>query len=370
MPEQTDSSNNRPSSPTTPIDSSNNRPSSPTTPIDTSFNIVDVSYTIISDVSLNNSIISVGPYDNVILQPMPQIVNIVSNSTETGPGYVVVNQSGTDASGLPVDQMTFDTTDPDKYDPQIHENLTQIIETYNDKTPSSQSTVLLAQITSYAQQIQCSDFHGKGSIDDYTALFQAAGKIASDSKQMELNIDIEGFNEFADAADQLSELFSGFILKLQNVNIITDVSFLTAISAALAKIVNLSNVFGRFKQTILDTSVIQFPKSAHDTSVIIQGVMSEVNCAMQYINYFVSPTDTSLVDAQLSSDEKNILAQSVATINNWNILCEHGVSIAMSNNVDIQYIQNTNIELKQKTVTLKNTVSTLKNKLALFNIKC
>ena len=153
-------------------------------------------------------------------------------------------------------------------------------------------------------------------------------------------------------------------------NIISDISFLTAISAALAKIVNLSNVFGKFKQTILDTSVIQFPKSAHDTSVVIQGVMDEVSCAMQYINYFVSPTDASLNNAQLSAADKNILTQSVATINNWNTLCEHGVSIAMANNVDVQYIQSANTQLKQKTVTLKNSISLLRSKLALHNITC
>lgn len=367
-----DSSNNQQPGSPPPSPPNNQQPGSPpSSPTNTSNKpVIDVSYTIISDISLNDSFISVCPDDPIILQPMPEIVHLSGSTSTTGTGYVIIDSSGTDASGSHIEQMTFDTTDPDKYDPQIHENLTQIIETYNDETQSSQSTVLLAQITSYAQQIQCSDFHGKGSIDDYTALFQAAGKIASDSKQMELNIDINGFNEFADAADQLSELFTGFILKLQNVNIISDISFLTAISAALAKIVNLSNVFGRFKQTILDTSVIQFPKSAHDTSVVIKGVMDEVNCAMQYINYFVSPTDASLPDAQLSVDEKNILAQSVATINTWNTLREHGVSIAMSNNVDVKYIQNTNIELKQKTVTLKNTISKLKSKLASFNIVC
>jgi hypothetical protein len=44
-------------------------------------------------------------------------------------------------------------------------------------------------------------------------------------------------------ADDLSSLFNGFILKLQNVNIINDTAFLKAIASALKKIVNLSNVF-------------------------------------------------------------------------------------------------------------------------------
>ena len=331
----------------------------------TNYSIMDVSYTVIGSTQVASFCADDTPLPTVV-----PLVVIDSSSATVGIGYQIVEQVGKDASGAFVDRTTFDTTHPELYDPQIHENLSQVITSYDDEQNHSQSAVLLAQISGYAAQIQCSDFHGKGSIDDYTALFQAAGRIATESKQMELDIDIDGFNEFADAADQLSELFEGFILKLQNVNIITDVSFLTSISIALSKIVNLSNIFGRFKQTILDTSVIQFPKSAHDTKVVIEGVMSEVNCAMQYINYFVSPTDTGLVDAQLSAAEKNIITQSVATIENWNTLCEHGVSIAMANNPDVQYIQTANTQLKQTTVTLKNTVATLKSKLAAFNITC
>ena len=305
--------------------------------------------------------------------PVPkQIVSDLSSTTVGGIGYVVVHEQGLAADGTEAIRTKFDATHPELYDPDIHENLTEEINTYNDETdPSGQSVILLNQIRSYASQIQCSDFHGKGSIDDYTQLFQAASKIATESKQMELNVDVEGFSEFAQAADDLSTLFTGFITKLQNVNIINDIIFLQAIANALSKIVNLSNIFGKFKQTIFATSTIQFPKSAHDTSVIIQGVMSEVNCAMQYINYFVAPeTNPALTDAQLSSVEQNIIAQSVGTINSWNLLCEQGVSIAMSNNVDVQYMQNTSNLLKQKTVSLKNATNHLKSKLAALNILC
>lgn len=300
---------------------------------------------------------------------MEPIVNVTSSITVNGTGYQVVQNSGTDISGIHIDRNTFDTTHPELYDPQIHQILTQTVGVYDDQTDSSQSTVLLNQIKAYAQEINCSDFHGKGTIDDYTVLFEAAGRIANESRHMELDIDIDGFNQFAQAADELSDLFSGFILKLQSVNIISDINFLTSISLALGKIVNLSNIFGKFKQTIFDTSVIQFPKSAHDTKIVISDVMGEMNCAMHYINYFVSPTE-DLVDAQLSTDERNIISKSVDTINNWNILCENGVSIAMANNPDVQYIKAANEQLKLSTVALKNNVFNLKRKLAAYNIVC
>jgi len=188
---------------------------------------------------------------------------------------------------------------------------------------------------------------------------------------MELNVDVEGFNEFSQAADDLSALFNGFIIKLQNVNIINDVAFLRAIATALSKIFNLSKVFGKFKEIVLATSSIQIPKSSHDASVIISGVMDEVNCAMQYINYFVDPSSNPILyDAHLSAAEQNVVNKSVETINSWNVLCEQGISIAMANDIDIQHIQIASNQLKTKTVNLKNVTNNLKAKLASFNILC
>jgi hypothetical protein len=300
---------------------------------------------------------------------IPVIVNTLSGETIVGVGYEIKNAQGTDASGAGIAKTTFDTTNPELYDPQIHQNLSQKVETYNDISAiDSSANILLNEIKLYAGELKCSDFHGKGTIDDYSALFTAASRIANETKQMELDVDIAGFNEFAQAADDMSDLFNGFILKLQNVSIITDIGFLTSIAGALRRLVKLSETFGRFKQTVLATTAIQLPKSAHETKLIIDGVMEEVNCAMKYIEYFVSPTDLSLSAAALSVEEKHIIAKSVETIDNWNTLCQYGVSIAMSSDVDIISIHNASEELKQSSVTLRSASSRLRAKLAAFNI--
>jgi hypothetical protein len=300
---------------------------------------------------------------------IPVIVNTLSGETIVGVGYEIKNAQGIDASGAGITKTTFDTTHPELYDPQIHENLSQKVETYNDiSVIDSSANILLNEIKLYAGELKCSDFHGKGTIEDYSALFSAASRIANETKQMELDVDIDGFNEFAQAADDMSDLFNGFILKLQNVSIITDIGFLTSISGALRRLVKLSETFGRFKQTVLATTAIQLPKSAHETKLIIDGVMDEVNCAMKYIEYFVSPTDLSLSAAALSVEEKHIIAKSVETIDNWNTLCQYGVSIAMSNDVDIISIHNASEELKQSSVSLRSASSRLRSKLAAFNI--
>jgi len=307
--------------------------------------------------------------DDSITIPVVSIATVLTSNTTIGDGYKIVEKQGIADDGSSVINTTFTSTDSSNNDVTINENLAQIVTTYNDEINNSQSSILLQQIQTYASEINCSDFHGKGTIDDYAELFKTAASIANESKQMELDIDIEGFTEFGQAADELSSLFESFTTKLQNVNIITDIGFLTSISTALGKIVNLSKIFGKFKETILSTTTIEVPKSTADTATIIQGVMDEVNCAMNYINNFVSPTD-SLPEAELSSTEKNIIAQAINTIDTWNNLCEQGVSIAMSNNTNVQYIQQASSKLKNNSIKLKSVTSKLKSKFVSMNIEC
>jgi hypothetical protein len=262
---------------------------------------------------------------------------------------------------------TFDTTDPTS-DVQITEDLSGNAVVYYDDSFDASNNALLSDIQMYASKITCSDFHGKGTIDDYTELFLAASKIANDSKQMQLDVDIDGFNEFANAADELSKLFTGFIIKLQNVSIINDTAFLKAVSAALKKIWNLSEVFGKFKEIILATSSVQLPKSAHDTRVAVESVIGQVNCAMKYITHFVDSSSPAPIEADLSSEEKSIITNAVTTIENWNILCEQGVSIAMSTNPDIVYMTSASNVLKQNTAVLSSATDALKLKLAALKI--
>jgi hypothetical protein len=330
------------------------------------------SYANSSDNNSNDSALNY-EYDNgehsIVGDSNPVIVNYTLNNTTDVSGVEIVNQQGTDASGSIVNITTMHVTDPSS-NVNITENLVETVTIYDDDDdPNSQNYALINQIKDYAGQIQCSNFHGKGTIDDYANLFEAACKIANESQQIQLDVDIEGFTEFGAAADQLSQLFASFTLKLQNVNIINDTTFLTSIVTALGKIVNLSHVFGKFKETILTTTTIQIPKSTHETAVILNGVMSEINCAMNYINYFVSPSDQVLPDAELSTEEQNIIATAVTTIDNWNTICEQGVSIAMSNNTDVQNIKAASDTLKQTTLKLQNITSSLQSKLNSY-MKC
>jgi hypothetical protein len=296
-------------------------------------------------------------------------VQVLINETITDPSgnFVVTHHQSLNSQGNVNTESTFTTTNP-LINNQVTEELKQDTEIYNNSLDAT-TLSLVNTIKDYASQIQCSDFHGKGTIDDYKVLFQAASTIANESSQMALNIDVSGFSEFGQAADELSALFTGFITKLENVNIINDTVFLQTIAIALNKIVNLSNVFGKFKKTIIATSTIRLPKSIVDTQQVLQGVMGEVNCAMNYMTYFVNPVDTSLTKAILSDDDKSVITNAVQAITHWNELCDQGVSVTMANDVNIKALVQTNNELKSKTNVLQSITSTLRSKLASYNLQ-
>jgi len=58
--------------------------------------------------------------------------------------------------------------------------------------------------------------------------------------------------------------------------------------------------------------------------------------------------------------------KAVNTINNWQNLCDQGVSIALNNSSDMSYLKNANSELKSKTSILISVTNTLKSKLATY----
>ena len=292
----------------------------------------------------------------VIPAPDPIVESLVS---EIGPGYVI------DVSTNVVTNETdviFTTGDPNLYVPQIYQDLDQNIVFRDDNDD------ILNQIKACAIEIKCEDFHGKGSIDDYAELFMAASQIANQTNTIALDINIDGFNEFATAADELSALFQNFTTKLQKVNIINDTIFLTSILNALRKIVNLSNNFAKFKETILLTNTIDIPKSISATALAINTVSGEIDCAMQYISNFATP-DPTLKKGALSDADKLIIQKATTTITSWNSIVTNGVSITMANNADIQYITNQNHIYSTRTSKLRLATSAIKNKFLYYNLK-
>ena len=327
------------------------------TTIDVSFIAIDMNSTLYN-IDISNTL------TNFAIDCSINMIDIsFTNVMET------ITKTGTKSDGTEVIQILAYTTDQSS-DIQIVEKLNTQIEIYDDAIDPEINNII-QEISQYASKISCSDFQGKGTIDDYAELFKVASNLAQNTKKTSLDIDIAGFNEFGNAADELSKLFQQYIVKLENMNIINDKDFLHSISVSLKKIWNLSETFGKFKQTILGTSIIKVPKSIKDTRVVIEDIMSDVDCAMKYIHHFISPeTDISCNNlcgnAELSEYEKKMIEESIHTISTWDQLYNKGMQIAISDNSDVKFIEEANKIIQTTTNSLKDATSIFKGKLTIY----
>jgi hypothetical protein len=289
-------------------------------------------------------------------------------------GLTVVTGTGYLSDGTFISEIAGVTTDLSS-DVHIVIDVSAIIQKYDDGVDISINSIM-QEITLYAGKINCSDFQGKGTINDYTELFKVAACLAKEEKQTALNINIDGFKEFGNAADELSELFKHYIAKIEHMNVVNDAAFLAEILFYLKKIWNLSETFGRFKETIIGTSIIKIPKSLQDTRYILDGVMTEMDCAMKYIQCFVSPEsvhDVSLCapgTLELSTSEKNQIQEAVKTIQKWNHFYNQDIHIAVSENTDIKFIESANEIIKNTANALKDKTAILKGKLLMYSSCC
>ena len=207
---------------------------------------------------------------------------------------------------------------------------------------------MVQQIKFYADQIKCDNFKGKGTIDDYTQLFEAASKIANDTKHVQLEIDIQGFNQFGEAADELSQLFTNFTKKIQSINI-DDCMFLSAVLSALKKVVALSKAFNAFQESILENRIYS---SIGETKKILEDVSEEVNCVMKHINHFSSPT--VLESANLSPVNRNAITRAI-----------NSLTVSMDT-PDIQYIKRTNQTFIQESAQLRRTTNIIRERYSYY----
>ena len=208
---------------------------------------------------------------------------------------------------------------------------------------------MVEQIKIYAHQIKSDNFKGKGTIEDYSLLFEAASKLANDTKHLQLDIDIQGFNQFGEAADELSRLFTSFTKKIQSINI-DDCLFLSAVLSALKKVVALSNAFSAFQDSILENRV---HSSIGETKKILEGVTEEVECVMKHLNHFSAPT--GLESANLSPVNRNAISHAISTLNTFSM-----------DTPDIQYIKRTNQTFIQQGSQLRRTTNIIREKYSYY----
>ena len=101
-----------------------------------------------------------------------------------------------------------------------NDNIKEIKISYDNNDEMNEYNInnkLQDEIKEYANRINCKDFYGKGTINDYSKLFEVVSNMANEYKQIDFNFEVDGFIEFSNTADQLINIFESFSKKLQNI---------------------------------------------------------------------------------------------------------------------------------------------------------
>lgn len=236
---------------------------------------------------------------------------------------------------------------------------------YNDEiTDYDINKQLINDIKEYASKLNREDFYETGTINDYSQLFESISNMANEYKQLDLNFEIDGFNEFSNTAEQLIDIFESFSRKLQNINIINDTTFLISISIALEKMCKLTESFINFKKTILSLPDIKLPKTICDTTVLLSNVMVDVTCAVNYISHFINPNDTQPLNSEIKLEEKIAIQNAINIINDMNTNMEcYDIKSKLERDEIFKSIIRYNNSIKKSSNILKNATTILKNKI-------
>ena len=101
--------------------------------------------------------------------------------------------------------------------------------------------------------------------------------------------------------------------------------------------------------------------------------MSEVDCAMKYINHFVCPEEDismcSCAAAELSGEDKQLISDAVTTIKKWNNDFNENLQVVISENADVQFIENANKLISNTALNLKNATACFKGKISVLTKK-
>ena len=80
------------------------------------------------------------------------------------------------------------------------------------------------------------------------------------------------------------------------------------------------------------------------------------------------PPNSNLQNAELSSADKLIIKKATTTINSWNSIVAHGVSVTMAENQNMKYIKQQNTNYIERASLLRSTTTNLRNKFNFYNL--
>lgn len=195
---------------------------------------------------------------------------------------------------------------------------------------------LVTDINALVNQIKCTRAEGMGTLGDYEALLKMATDI---SGSVNLSLDITTLTDFANAAETYGKIFENITQNLEGVTTIDNTTVLTNIKTQLTKIAAMYDALGALKLQISRTSTLQIPDSIVGTANKLQSVYEELDCTLDYIDYFCSgnaAANGKPDDADLNARDKAVVDAATGALSLFSsIIDDHG-SVTAANNTQVK----------------------------------
>lgn len=219
-----------------------------------------------------------------------------------------------DASGNIVYQYVLIDGNTGPFGNEIDVMVSQINTIYN---PPNDDT-LVTDITNLVNAIQCADVQGMGTLSDYTNLLALAQKV-NDSPELADPANITKLEDLAAAAEAYGKVFKTISDTLEVTTEISAYDVLTKIKAALTKISGMFDNLGALKLSITRTAEVKIPDSITAVATQLDGVYSELDCALEYLDYFCTGTNAP-ANSALNAQDTAAIAAATGALNFWNNL--------------------------------------------------
>lgn len=211
---------------------------------------------------------------------------------------------------------------------------------------SEDSKSLVLEIQKLQEKIKCSRFQGKGTMDDYANVFKKIQQYfaAVGDSNVEITIDTENLDNFAEQAKIFSEMFEEILIKFNKVSSVDDSVVLKKIRDDMVTITKMYENIDKFKAIVTGTSSLQIPQTIIDCTEVLNNINSDIACSLSYINYFVDSSapmnELQLQRSQLSGDDKKALEFFENSIQVWIDMVNNDGTVAMSTNAYVKAFKN------------------------------
>lgn len=235
---------------------------------------------------------------------------------------------------------------------------------------SAESILLVSEIQALQDKIKCSKFHGKGSMEDYAAVFKKIQEyfaVAGDSN-VEITVDVTSLDQFAEQAKNYSAMFEEILIKFNRVSSVDDSAVLKKIKQDLIDISKMYENIEKFKAIVTGTTGLKVPKTIKDCTDVLENVYSNINCSLDYINRFADKnyvlTEDKEIKSQLSEDDKKALDYFAYSIQVWIDMIDNEGTVAMNTNSFVKKFKESIAKFDLPTENLTKAMGLMKERMA------